>query len=184
MGRVKELKGYLLHGLDDNRIIAHTEVVISAPNLNLVLDVAGVGNRELGSETVDVVEVAVGLVLVLLVELIDIEALIVEPGVSFGLVGVNRGRDLARVRSGGCSLVERTACSGGLGGDILGLGGKAFLLRSGSEIVRHASRGSSSGGVGAHLDGCTGGREDALVLVNLLYVSVCGDASIASDDFL
>ena len=138
------------------------------------------GNRELGSETVDIVEVTVRLVLVLLVELVDIEALVVEPGVCFGL---SRGRDLAGVcRCGG--LVERAAGSGGLRGDILGLGGMDFLLRSGGEIVCHASGGSGGRGMGTHLDGCTGGREDALVLVNLLYVRICGDASVASHNFL
>ena len=138
------------------------------------------GHRELGSETVDVVEVAVGLVLVLLVELVDIEALVVERRVCFGLVGGTRGRGLGGLRSNG-GLVERTASSGGLGGDILGFGG---VLGSGSEIICHASCGSSSGGMGAHLNACTGRWEDALVLVDHVYVSVCGDASIASDDFL
>jgi len=175
--------GNLLHGLEDNRIVAHTEVIISAPNLDLIFDVAGVGNGELGGKAVDIIEVAVGLVLMLLLELIDIEVLIIKPGVCIGLLSLDRSRGLVGLCGSG-SLVEGAAGSCSLGGNILGLGGVDFVFGSGSEIVCFACSGFSSGGVGTHLGGCTRGRENALFLVNLLYVYVCSDASVAGNDLV
>lgn len=67
-----------LHGLDDDGVLAHAEVVVRAPHGDLVLGLCGVGARELLSQAVDVVEEAVGLVLVLLVQLLLVGGLVVK----------------------------------------------------------------------------------------------------------
>lgn len=67
-----------LHGLDDDGVLAHAEVVVRAPDGDLVLGLCGVGARELLGQAVDVVEEAVGLVLVLLVQLLLVGGLVVK----------------------------------------------------------------------------------------------------------
>lgn len=52
----------VLHSVEDNRILAHPQIVIAAPNIDLFLDRPGVRDGELGCEAVDVVEVAIALV--------------------------------------------------------------------------------------------------------------------------
>jgi hypothetical protein len=143
-----------------------------------------VGNRELGSEPVDVVEVAVGAILVLLVELVDVEVLVVKARVD--LFGLGRGR--SSLRGDSCGLcVEGAArggslCSNALGGFVVrgggGLGGRV------GEVVGHLGCGPGGGGMGTHVDGCARGRDDALVLVDAVYFVAAGDASIAGDDLL
>jgi len=67
-----------LHSFEHNRVVSHAQIIIGTPNLDLIGDLPGVSERELLSHPVDVVEVAIGLVLVLLVELIVVESLVIE----------------------------------------------------------------------------------------------------------
>lgn len=67
-----------MHRLQHGWVTAHAKVVIGAPNRDLVLGRFFVGSREFLGQSVDVVEVAVGLVLVLLVQLALIVRLVVE----------------------------------------------------------------------------------------------------------
>ena len=137
-----------------------------------------VGYRELGSEAVNVVEVAVGLVLVLLLELVDVETLVVEARVD--LLRGGRCSGLAGV--GGSSFrMEGTASCSSLFGDGLGL---SLLERRRSEVVGDLRSGPSSGRMGAHLDGGAWRGEDTLGLVDLVNVGVGSDAGITGDDFL
>jgi hypothetical protein len=89
----------LMHGLDHLGIAAHTKVVIGAPHSHTLVGVLGVGFGEFLGQTVDVVEVAVRLVLVLLVELGLVEALVVKFGSDGGggLSSADNGGDLALV---------------------------------------------------------------------------------------
>jgi len=68
----------ILHSLENDGIVAHPKIIISAPNFNLILDAAGMSDGEFGCETIDVIEIAVRFVLVLLVELTDVKLLIVK----------------------------------------------------------------------------------------------------------
>lgn len=77
----KNTCSHALHSFKDDGIVAHTEVIVGAPNLDFVLGIGGVSNREFASEPVDVVEVAVGLVLVLLGQFALVEGFIVEANV-------------------------------------------------------------------------------------------------------
>lgn len=52
----------LLHGLDHDGVLAHSKIIIAAPDVDFLLDAAGVGNGELGRKPVDVVKVTVTLV--------------------------------------------------------------------------------------------------------------------------
>lgn len=70
----------LVHLLQDLGVAAHAEVVVSAPNGDTLLLVGHVGAGKLLGQAVDVVEVAVGLVLVLLIELRGIKGVVVELG--------------------------------------------------------------------------------------------------------
>lgn len=63
----------LLNSVEDNRVFAHAEVVISTPYGDFLLDSASVSDREFGRKAVDIVEVPVALVLVLLLELFSVE---------------------------------------------------------------------------------------------------------------
>jgi len=49
-----------LHGLDDDRTLAHSQVVVRTPDGDLVGSLSGVSDGELGCQSVDVVEVSVG----------------------------------------------------------------------------------------------------------------------------
>ena len=51
--------GYSLHGISHDRILAHAQIIIRAPDIHLILGICSMRHRELGSKTVDVVEVAV-----------------------------------------------------------------------------------------------------------------------------
>lgn len=70
----------LMHGLQDMLVAAHAEVVVGAPDGDLLLGGGHVCSRELFGHAVDVVEVTVRLVLVLLVQLVGVELLVVELG--------------------------------------------------------------------------------------------------------
>jgi len=69
-----------VHGLQHLRIAAHAEIVVGAPHRHTLLRRGRVGAGELLRKTVDVVEVAVRLVLVLLLQLAAVEAFVVEAG--------------------------------------------------------------------------------------------------------
>lgn len=53
---------YALHGVKDNGVLAHAKVIVAAPDIDMFFDIAGMSDRELGSETIDIVEVTVALV--------------------------------------------------------------------------------------------------------------------------
>jgi len=89
------IEGFV-HGLQDFWVSAHAEVVVGAPDGDALILVGHVSAGKLFGETIDVVEIAVGLVLVLLVELGIVESLVVELG-SFVLDGTD-GFDMLRVR--------------------------------------------------------------------------------------
>ena len=166
-----------LYGFENNGIVSHAEVVIGTPDLYFVFDVASMGDRELGGEPVDIVKIAVGLVVMLLVKFFDKELLIVKASRrrGFHVLSCGRGRPenivVRTTRRGGCRIFR-------------GFGSVHLCLLFGcgrSEIVCHAGGSTSGGSVGALLYARTGGKE-TLVLVNLLYVDVSSYASITSDD--
>jgi hypothetical protein len=78
-------KQYTLHSFKDDWIVAHTEIIVGAPDLDLFLDVASVGNGELCGKSVNVVEVTVGVVLMFLIKFVGIERLVIETEVYLGL---------------------------------------------------------------------------------------------------
>lgn len=76
--RIKHSSFYVLHGFEDNRVVSHAEVIVGAPNLDLILDILGVGKWEFVRKPINIVEVAVRLVLVLLLELCCEKMVVVE----------------------------------------------------------------------------------------------------------
>ena len=68
----------IVHTLQHMRVTTHTEIVIGTPDGHSVLRGGHMCPRKLLGQTVDIVEVAVGLVLELFVQLASVEALIVE----------------------------------------------------------------------------------------------------------
>ena len=48
------------HGVENDRVLAHTEVVVGAPDIHLIRGVGRMSDSELASQAVDVVEVPVG----------------------------------------------------------------------------------------------------------------------------
>lgn len=67
----------LVHGIQNLLVASHAEVVIGAPDSHTLFGRRSVGTRELLGETVDVVEIAVRLVLVLLLKLRIVKALVI-----------------------------------------------------------------------------------------------------------
>lgn len=173
---------HLLHGLKDNRIISHTKIVIGTPDLDFIMWAGSVGDWEFSSEPVYIIEVAVGFILVLLVQLGDIKPFIVK-GID-GLGGFSGGLDFS---SSLLILVEGTASSSSSSSLFLGMlggGGLNLQFASCSEVFCHSGSCTSSGGMRTHLDCSSGGRENALFLVDLLDVSVACDAGIARNKLL
>jgi hypothetical protein len=178
-------KQYTLHSFKDDWIVAHTKIIVGAPDFDLFLDVAGVRNGELCGKSVNVVKVTVGVVLMFLIEFVGIEPLVIETKVFLGLWGRSRSRLWGEGGSCGsgssCGLeMERTAGSG----SFFGSGICVPLLSSGCEITSHASGRFGSRSMGTHLNGSARRRENALFLVQFVYVCVCCDASISCDDFV
>lgn len=68
----------VVHSLQDLRISAHSQIIIGAPDRDSLILVGHMGAGELFGEAIDVVEVAVGLVLMLLVQFGIVEAFVVE----------------------------------------------------------------------------------------------------------
>jgi hypothetical protein len=89
-----------MHGLQDLGVPAHAKIVIGTPDGDFLVLVVLMSAGELLSETVDVIEVAVGLVLVLLVQLGLVESLVIE----LGSLVLDRtdGFDLLRVGDYSC----------------------------------------------------------------------------------
>lgn len=95
---------YILHCFEDNRVVSHAEIIVSAPHFNFVLDIGSVSNWEFVRKPIDVIEVTIRLVLVLLRKLCC-EKLFVAEGT---FVGILRADDWY----GRGSLMEgTTACS-------------------------------------------------------------------------
>jgi hypothetical protein len=67
-----------VHGGQHFRVAAHSEIVIRAPHGHPLFDRGGVSTGEFLGETIDVVEVAVGLVLVFLLQFALVESIVVE----------------------------------------------------------------------------------------------------------
>jgi hypothetical protein len=65
----KEAGRYLLHSLENSGVATHAQVIVRAPDVDFIDDTSRMGDGELGSETIDVVEVTVALVLMFLLEL-------------------------------------------------------------------------------------------------------------------
>lgn len=131
---------------------------------------------ELGSEAVDVVEVAVRRVLVLLLEFCSVKRLVVK--------SLSRGSS-SRSSSRGASLcVEGTVGSCRLGsrrGSSSGFG--LFSLLCLCEVFCDAGSSESLGGVRAHFDVSGGGvGEDTLVVVHVCDLCAASDASVSRDD--
>ena len=89
-----------MHSLQNLGVSAHAEIVVGTPDGDFLVLVVLMSAGKLLGETVDVVEVAVGLVLVLLVQLGLVESLVIELG-SFVLDGTD-GLDMLRVRDCKC----------------------------------------------------------------------------------
>lgn len=85
----------LVHSLKDLGIATHSQVVVGAPHGHTLIHGPGMGAREFLGQPVDVVEVAVGFVLVLLLQLGIVEALVIERRTT-------RGR---RVGAGDCGFL-------------------------------------------------------------------------------
>ena len=80
-------KQYTLHSFKDDRIVAHTEIIVGAPDFDLFLDVASVRNGELCGKSVNVIKVTVGLVLMFLIKFVGIESFVIETDVFLELWG-------------------------------------------------------------------------------------------------
>jgi hypothetical protein len=89
-----------VHSLQNLGVSAHAEIVVGTPDGDFLVLVVLVSAGELLRETVDVIEVTVGLVLVLLVQLGLVESLVIEL-CSFVLDGAD-GLDLLRIMDYSC----------------------------------------------------------------------------------
>ena len=147
----EEMTRYSLHALEDDGVLAHSKVVVGAPDVNLLLGGSRVSDGKLCSKAVDVVEVAVALVLMLLLELDVVEHFVVEA--RFG----------ASERHGLGFVGERAGSW--LGTPISHLG--KFLSLAGSLCASFC--------VGAD----TLGREYALTLVEVVHVGAIGNTGIS-----
>jgi hypothetical protein len=173
--RSKDDIGYVLHSFKDDRIATHAKVVICAPYLDLFIRVICMSDWKLGCEAVDIIEVTVGFVLVLFIQLVQVELFIIEisreVGSCFRLEGSLSGGFC------GGSLMERTTFR-----RIL-----LFIfcfIGSDGEFLSPARGFKSSRSMGAFFGVCTGpviGR-DAILFVDLTNFSVCGDRGIGSND--
>src|SRR5579862_3480566 len=71
------VKGFM-HSLQDLRIAAHSEIIIGAPHSDTLINVRHMRLGKFFGQAIDIVEVAVGLILVLLIKLGIIEGLVVK----------------------------------------------------------------------------------------------------------
>jgi hypothetical protein len=160
--RKNKNKKNTLHSFKDDWIVTHTEIIVGAPDFDLFLDVASVGNGELGGKSVNVVKITVGLVLMFLIKFVGIEPLVIETDVYLGLWGWSRSRGCS-YGLGSSSGLEMEGTAGG--GGFLGSGICVPLLSSGCEIIGHASGRFGGGSMGTHLNGSAGRRKNAFFLV-------------------
>lgn len=163
-----------LHSFEHNGVIPHPQIIVGAPNLDLVGDLSGMSERELLSHPVDVVEIAVGVVRTLLVEFLAVELFVAE-------------ELLRRLGSGSLSLgvVERAPGRLGRRGMSTGrVGDLGPLLLGAGEFLRHTSGRQGSGSVGTllHVSGRAFLHVNTLLLVKFLDVDVSGYAGIAGSD--
>ena len=120
-----------VHRLEHDWVLGHAQVVVGAPHIDLVALGARVCDRELGSEAVDVVKVAIGLVLAFLVKLTDEESLVVEGccsvlGVRLGSMWVGRSFCMGGAASSRLSCSDRRS---GLGSSSSGRRMRAYKAR-------------------------------------------------------
>jgi len=163
-----------LHSFEHNRVVPHPQIIVGAPNFDLVGDFSGVSERELLSHPVDVVEVAVGVIRTLLVKFLAVELFVIEELL----------RRLGRV-SLGLGVVERAprrfgrhGLSGGRAGGLgpLFLGVREFLRHTGSR------QGSRSVGTLFYVGSRAFLHVNALLLVKFFDVDVPSHARIVGDD--
>ena len=91
-----------MHGFQDVFVATHAQIVIGAPHRDSLVFGGRVGTREFFGKAIDVVEVAVGFVLMLFVELAGVKRRVIEfgnrwrgrlrPSERVGLAGVGLGR--------------------------------------------------------------------------------------------
>lgn len=161
-------KVYVLHRFKNDGVITHPEVVICAPDFDLVLWIASVSDGELCGKTVDVVEVAVRSVLMLLLQLCGVELLVVKAPERSGLLCLGRGR-----MEGATSRNFRSR-------RLSSSFGFLRLLRL-CQVFCHPGGGKRLGCVRALLDiGTGGGRENTLVMMEVIDLCVTCNAGIAS----
>jgi hypothetical protein len=88
-----------MHSLQNLRVASHAKIIIRAPDCNPLVLVGHVCAGELLGQTIDVIEVAVRLVFVLLVEFGIVEFFVIEFGcvLAIGVDWLNRF-DVLRVR--------------------------------------------------------------------------------------
>jgi hypothetical protein len=156
----------LVHPAQDVGVAAHAEIVVGAPDGDALVLVGHVGAGELLGQAVDVVEVAVGLVLVLLVELGIVVGLVVELCVGVdgvdsrggsGVTGSSMMRDMSTITAGdhggldGAGLVGAAAVEAALGG----AGGVSVSVATGVVGGNGAGgQASNAAGVGEAGDVC------------------------------
>lgn len=116
-----------LHGIQDHSVLAHTQVIVTTPNVHLILGVPRVRHRELGSQPIDVVKVTVRLVLVFLLQLGLVESAILKGrgGFGSGSYGTSGGTSvdglsLSLFSSLGFGSGDGSGLSGGFGVRTLG----------------------------------------------------------------
>lgn len=162
------MKRNILHGFKHNGIVSHAEIVVSTPDFNLPLHVRSVRDRELVCKPVYSVEVTIGLVVVLFLQLVGIKLFIVEiTSVGRATLQVSR-RSLSRLGGG-----DRVGRLGGFKGLTAFLRGRQFFRRPGS--------GECLAGVRTLLNAARS-YVDAFVLVNLDDVDALGEAGKALDE--
>ena len=63
---------------DDDGVARHSQIVISTPNANTFIDILRMCIGKFRCETIDIVEIAVGFILMFLVELVSVEGVVVK----------------------------------------------------------------------------------------------------------
>jgi hypothetical protein len=87
-----------MHSLQNIWVLSHAKIIIGTPDRNSLILVRHVGLGKFLGQPIDVIEVAVGLILVLLVKFGIVESLVVE----FGSRAVGWLADWFGLRVGGC----------------------------------------------------------------------------------
>jgi hypothetical protein len=67
-----------MHGVEDMLVATHAEIVIGAPHRHSFILLCHVSAGEFLGETIDIIEIAVGFVLVLFVQLVLVKLFIIE----------------------------------------------------------------------------------------------------------